>query len=454
MKSKHAPGKILTGTVKRHPDGFGFVLPEDKSHRDIYIPSNKIGSALTYDRVEVWVQKRPGRQAFFGSVKTILKRHWEWASGPYEDGGLLKKHNLPCEKPVKIRNPDGLSVKKGDWVKVKLTSYPETNDPFQGNIVENLGFIPASAESDHLRILAEHNISLKFPKEVLRELKDIPDEVRPGDLQGRQNLPHPFVTIDGATAKDFDDAVFVKKYPSLFRLFVAVADVSHYVPEDSELDREAFLRGNSVYLPNFVNPMLPEKLSNNLCSLNPDKPRLALVAEMDFDLKGTRLKSQFYPAVIKNHRRLTYGEAQDIFDNPGDDPKWTFLKEAEELGRILIDRHLQNGALDLNIPETFVRVNERGEPVEILKDSRLFSHKLIEQFMLSANQAVSYFLKEKNLPFIRRIHESPETESFRNLENFSKSMGFHGSLKSRSNLLAFLKKFQEHPKEPLLNKLL
>ena len=450
--------KTLKGIVKRHPDGFGFVIPDDKNHQDIYIPASRMGSALTYDRVEALVQKRRHRQMFFGSIKTILKRHWEWTAGPYEiENGkfLLKKHSLPIDQPIEVQNPRKLKIKKEEWVKIKLTAYPTEQKPlFQGDILENLGVITSSAKDDNSKILAENNIPIKFPKPVLEELHTLPDEVRPEDWKGRKDLTNKaFVTIDGITAKDFDDAIFVEKQSFGFRLFVAIADVSHYVQENSQLDQEAYLRGNSTYLPDLAVPMLPEKLSNGLCSLNPQVPRLAMVAEMDFDVQGIQLKYQFYPAVIKSHHRLTYGQAQDIFDDSDKDKKWVFLKDAAQLGQILIQRQDQNGALDFNIPEITVKVNSQGEPVEIIKEMRLFSHRLIEQFMLAANQAVSLFLKEKKSPSLYRIHESPEKESLKQLENFSKSLSFSSPLNTRQNLLAFLKKFKGHSSEPLINKL-
>ena len=450
--------KILKGIVKRHPDGFGFVIPNDKNHQDIYISASKMGSALTYDQVEVLVQKRRHQKMFFGSIKTILKRHWEWTSGPCEiENGkfLLEKHSLPAEQPVKTQNPHNLKIKKGEWVKVRITAYPTKQIPFfQGDIVENLGVITSSAGDDNSRILAEHNIPTTFPEPVLEATKPLPNEVKPEDWKGRKDLTgKAFVTIDGATAKDFDDAIFVEKRSLGFRLWVAIADVSHYVQENSPLDKEAYLRGNSVYLPDQAVPMLPEKLSNDLCSLNPQVPRLAMVAEMDFNTQGDRIKSQFYTAVIKSHHRLTYGQAQDIFDSSDKDKQWAFLKNAAQLGQILIQHHNQNGALDFNIPETLVKLNPQGEPVEILKEARLFSHRLIEQFMLAANQSMSLFLKEKKCPALYRIHEPPEKESLKQLESCSKSLGFSSPLNSRKNLVAFLNKFKGHPSEPLINKL-
>ena len=280
---------------------------------------------------------------------------------------------------------------------------------------------------------------MRFGGRILREREDLRNKG--------------FVTIDGADAKDFDDAVFVEKHPFGYRLFVAVADVSHYVREGSRLDQEARLRGNSAYLPDQAVPMLPEKLSNGLCSLNPRVPRLAFTAEMDFNSKGDPLRSRFFPAIMESKRRLTYGEAQEILDNPESGGEQAFFKNAGLLARILIRRQDQNGALDFNLPEILVKVNHQGEPVEVIKEARLFSHRLIEQFMLAANQAVSLFLKKHKYPLMYRVHEPPERESLKQLENFSKSLGFPSSLNSRKNLLDFLRKFKDRPDEPLINKL-
>ena len=452
-------GKLVIGTLKRHPDGFGFVIPDDKKHKDIYIPAGQVGSALTYDRVEVLTKKRRGKEGlFFGSIQTIQRRHWEWVCGPCEmteDPFLLTKHNLPTPRSVSAQNPQKLPIKKGDWVRVKITSWPERESrPLEGLIVENLGVITSSAKDDNARILAEKNISINFPEPVLQELKDFPDEVRPEDFKEREDLrDKAFVTIDGADAKDFDDAVFVEKHPFGYRLFVAIADVSHYVREGSLLDQEARLRGNSTYLPDQAVPMLPEKLSNGLCSINPQVPRLAFTAEMDFNSTGDLLKSRFYPAVMESKRRLTYGEAQEILDNPENGGEQAFFKHADLLARILIQRQDQNGALDFNLPETSVKVDHQGEPVEVIKETRLFSHRLVEQFMLATNQAVSLFLNKHKYPLMYRVHEPPESESLKQLENFSKSLGFPSALNSRENLLAFLKKFKNQPSEPLINKL-
>lgn len=446
----------LTGIVKRHPGGFGFVIPEKSNVPDVYIPASKMGSALSDDRVEVFLTGRDTRR-FYGYIKKILKRHWRTVSGPYEilnDKKVLKNHGLGYGQPIELANPLNLSLKRGDWIKVKITHYPESQLSFKGDIIQNLGVITTVPEDDSIRILAKHNIALEFSKEVLMEAEKVPVSVSEKDFQKRIDLrSKAFVTIDGATAKDFDDSIFVESLPEGFRLFTAIADVSHYVREGSILDKEAFSRGNSAYLPNLVSPMLPEKLSNHICSLNPHAPRLVLTAEMEFDLSGNMTKSSFYEAVIESQRRFTYAEAQEIIDEESLLEKFASLKAAKKLADILIKKQVAEGALDFNLPETVIKVNSQGMPLDIMRGHRLFSHRLIEQFMLAANKAAALFLKNKGYHFIYRVHDSPNKEKLEQLEIFSKNIGYTGDLHSRKGLLSLLIQFKNHPKEPLINKL-
>ena len=314
--------------------------------------------------------------------------------------------------------------------------------------------IPAAKE-DNQRILSKYNISQEFPAQVLDEIQKISEAHLPNEKERKNLLSKPFVTIDGETAKDFDDAVYVEKLNQGFRLFVSIADVSYYVPEDSALDKEAFERANSTYFSDFVNPMLPEKLSNNLCSLRPDEQRLTLTAEMDFDSQGHRLGYKIYPSLIKSVRRMTYQEVENIFKKglTKQDEPVKFLLDARKLGEILQDRHLKNQALDLNIPSSFLNLDSAGEPVNIHRENRLFSHKLIEQFMLAANQVASHFLEKNDKNVIYRIHESPASEKLTLLESFAKQLGFSKSLKKREHLIKFLKQFKNHPKEASISKL-
>ena len=445
--------KILKGIMKRHSDGFGFVIPDDSSCDDVYVSASQMNSALTNDHVEVSVKSRRkgSKVVYFGIVTKITKRHCEFVTGPYElfkGREVILDQSLGSEERVVISNPLKIKIKKGDWLKARITSYKQ---PFHGEVVSNLASITSSAKDDNFRILAQHNISWDFPEEVLEEVKGIPSEVRKEDLHDRKDLTDKkFVTIDGASAKDFDDAIFVEKHTFGFRLFTAIADVSYYVQKGSALDAEAYSRGTSSYLPRFVSPMLPKKLSDDLCSLKPNVLRLAFVAEMDFDFNGDMKRSIFYPSVIKSHKRFTYGEVQDIFDGKSPEENFSFLKEANLLAKILIKNHKQNGGLDLDIPEIVVNVNEEGEPIDIMKTRRLYAHQLIEQFMLASNKAVSAFLERKKISLIYRIHEPPKEDSVKKLQFFSKSIGIF-SLQKRKSMVQFIKAIKNHDQESLFH---
>ena len=496
----------LEGVLKRHPDGFGFVIPDDKSHPDVYIPSTKIGSALTNDRVEalVYQKKKGGDRSYYGFITNILKRDKKFVVGAFDikkNQSYISSHNLDFVESILLSNPKKISVRKGDYIKAKIrfkktASYKGKARFFKkdffltAELVENLGSVGSSAKDDIKRIMAEYDIPFAFSSSVLKEVKRLPDNVREKDYSDRVDLRQKaFVTIDGADAQDFDDAVFVERHKNFYRLYAAIADVSYYVHEDSELDKSAFERGNSSYFPNFCSPMLPEKLSNNLCSLKEGENRLAMVQEMDFDFQGEMTGSKIYSALIKSHKRLTYGQAQEILDefsngksrpSEADFPKLPTedaieakadsqqlsknsdskachylqsLKEAKELAQILIKKHIKELGFDLDIPETLVLLDSKGETRDILREQRLFAHKIIEQFMLSANKAVSAFLEKKKIPLMYRIHESPAQEKLQVLQNFSKVLGFSKSLKSRKNFIQFLSRYKNHEKTALIHKL-
>ena len=465
---------LVTGLVKRHPGGFGFVIPDLKGTPDIYIPQSQMGSAWTDDRVEVRLTSSkhgpppPGggrpfaRGRPFGAIAAVLERRKRIVSGPCEEDGdgqkILKSHGLGSPRPLILCNPSKIPVQTGDWLRAEVTHYPDGSDDsdFKASVVGNLGRIRLDAAADDgARILAKHNIALSFPKEAEEEAEEMPDKVSEKDFEGRRDLrSKPFVTIDGATAKDFDDSVFTETLPGGgFRLWAAIADVSHYIKEGSPLDREAFSRGNSVYLPDLVSPMLPKKLSDGLCSLNPNVPRLCLTAEMDFDSSGKALRSSFYEAVIESRRRLTYAEVQEMTDNKAFSGDLSFLKTAAELASVLIKKDAEDGALDFNLTDTVIKTDGAGVPLDVMRGRRLFSHRLIEQFMLAANKAAARFLEKRGRALVYRVHDSPDREKLLRLQVFAQSLGFHEPLHSRKNLLKLLKRFQGNPKEPLISKL-
>ena len=472
----------LEGILKRHPDGFGFVIPDDKNHPDIYIPSTKIGSALTNDRVEVVVYQKikGGPRSYFGFIRNILKRDKEFVVGFFEikkDQAFIRDHNLAYPDPIPLKNPQKIPVKIGDYVKAKIQFQ---NQPalkkssrafkpalsFKAELSKNLGPLNSSAKDDVKRIMADNDISFDFPLAVLQEARELPNEVREKDYLDREDLRQKaFVTIDGATAQDFDDAVFVEKHNKFYRLYVAIADVSYYVKENSELDKSAFERGNSSYFPGFCSPMLPEKLSNDLCSLKEGKNRLTLVLEMDFNFQGEMIHSDLYSAVIKSHQRMTYGQVQEVLDQFSNqkeasqtdlrlpDEVIVSLSQAQSLAQVLIKKHIKELGFDLDIPEVLVLVDAQGEPQDILRERSLFPHKMIEHFMLSANKAVSCFLEKKQIPQMYRIHESPDPDKLKILHKFAQTLGFSKSFKKRKDFIQFLNQYKNHSQSSLIHKL-
>lgn len=434
VKSKIVP-RLLHGTIKRHPDGFGFFIPEDVEHPDVFIPAQAMKTAMTNDKVSITAeQERDGR--YRGEILNILERSQKKIAGAYTDWntsyGLIRDEGKGWGKDLKIPLDKTLNAKKGELVIARITEYPDKGD-FTGEVVEIIGDIE-DALNDIKRVVVANNIPEEFRPETLAEAKSFAANPSESDFAGRKDLRDlNIITIDGATAKDFDDAVSVEMTGQGFHLVVAIADVSHYVKSETSMDKDAYERGTSVYFPNFVIPMLPEALSNGLCSLNPHVPRLALVADMYFDFTGVMTSSTFYEAVIESKARVIYGEAQEIIDAPnGDGPTHKKLAHVRDnilrcadLAKILMAKRFKEGSLDLEVPETELLIDGSGEPVDIIKSERLFAHRLIEEMMLAANVAVAKEFAKKDIPAIFRTHEPPDPLKIAMLEKFMKSFGGH-----------------------------
>ncbi len=301
---------------------------------------------------------------------------------------------------------------------------------------------------------------MEFPPKVMDEVKHIPSKVKPQECDKRKDLrKSAFITIDGITAKDFDDAIFVQKTGKGFCLQVAIADVSHYVKQGSPLDDEAFKRGTSVYFPNFVVPMLPEKLSNGICSLNSDVDRLAFVCEMQIDFNGSVNKTQIYEAVICSQARLTYDETQKIIDGHKPHKKEAVqenILRASRLAKILMNKRRREGTLELEIPETEVLVNKLGQTTNVIKKERIFAHKLIEEMMLIANVSVAGMIEKKKQPSLFRIHSPPDSENIDRLQLFLSQFGSHKKLKGKhlqKKINRSLQEFSSKPQGLILNML-
>lgn len=467
---KSSQKKMLSGFIKRHPDGFGFFIPDDKEHPDVYVPQHSMRGAMTNDRANILVEKeRDGR--FRGEIVKILERSQQRVAGKFyllnERMGSIKDEGRGWGQDLKIPIEHSKNAKSGELVEAKITRFPEDGGQFEGEVVTVIGDAD-SAMNDIRRVVITQNIPEHFSSETLQEAKQFDKNPDQKDFAGRKDLRSvPIITIDGSTAKDFDDAVFTEMTATGFHLYVAIADVSHYVKPGTAMDREAYERGNSVYFPNFVIPMLPEALSNGLCSLNPHVPRLALVAEMNFDFTGTMTDSKFYEGVIESQARVTYGEAQELLDgeenpdnlNPTIAAKLKHVKEnilrCSDLAKVLMAKRFKEGSLDLEVAETELVIDGAGEPVDVIKSERLFAHRLIEELMLAANVAVAQFLSSKEIPSFYRIHEPPDSDKISTLQRFMQNMGSTASSlgggKLQKKMTRVLQEFQGKPEEQIIH---
>ena len=457
--------KTLTGHVKRHPDGFGFFIPDSPKQLDVYLPIKQMSHLMSNDRVKISVRPRGrNRKLFSGKFVELIQRFHKHVVGQYysisENTGFIKDESCQWGEDLKVQLRDQQNISDGEWVQAEILSWPGDRKGFCGRITVSLGVFSDSLE-DNIRVIQRNNILSAFTDDSLKEADGYSETIPVSVIRQRKSLKNlPFVTIDGQTAKDFDDAIYVcKEKGGGWKLYVSIADVSYYIPIGSALDKEAFLRGNSTYFPNFVVPMLPNPLSQNLCSLKPHRDRLVLTVEISFDQKGKQQSAQFYEAIIRSQCRLNYGQAQDIiedgaFINQVSEPVRNNVINAAHLVQHLLHRRMSNYFIDLNIPETEVRLNKAGNPIDIIQISRLFSHQVIEELMLAANQAVAQFIYKTRMPSIYRVHDKPKSEDLKFLEIFLHNLGLVIQLSSphlQKKISEIMKKYSHHPLLAVLN---
>jgi ribonuclease R len=425
---------LIVGRLQGHSRGFGFVIPDNPMQQDVYVSINHMNGAMHNDRVMV----RPtfsGKGQPEGEVIRILERNNREIVGTYEQGGNFG-FVVPDDPRIyhDVFVPHGKSDKaqNGDKVVVEITQWPHKRRSPEGKIIEVIGRRDAPGV-DIVSIIKKYRLPLEFPDPVLREAAAVPQSVSSEDLLGRRDLRKwRTVTIDGADAKDLDDAVSIEGRPDgTYVLGVHIADVSHYVRENSSLDREAFDRGTSVYLVDRVVPMLPPELSNGICSLNAGVDRLALSVVMNVSKNGSVLKYDIFPSVIRVDERMTYDNVRRILvdeDHVFIERYADYVKDfhlMEELCLILRDKRLRRGAIDFDFPEGKAILDEQGKPVDIVKRERSIAEQIIEEFMILANETVAEHMYHLELPFIYRVHEEPETESVSDLNNFLHLFGYH-----------------------------
>ncbi|MBV9617631.1 MAG: VacB/RNase II family 3'-5' exoribonuclease, partial [Verrucomicrobia bacterium] len=442
-----AEADLVTGKLSIHQSGFGFLVPEKSGEKDIFVAAENTGTAMNGDRVVVRIsrdvpqRRTKDRHRSEGRVIRILERARDAIVGTLQQSKNF--YYVVPDDPrivhnVYVQRPKGLAANVGDKVVVRLEAWESRHVNPEGEIVEVLGR-SGTPGVDMLSILRKYGLPTEFPRGVIDEANRIPKSVEQSMLEGREDLRGKFiVTIDPNDARDFDDAIDVEKSDEGWRLGVHIADVSAYVTSNSPLDREARRRGNSVYLPDRVIPMLPERLSNGVCSLNPGVNRLTFSAFMEFDKTGRPKHARFARSVIRSAKRLTYKEAYAILKSQPNGELSQRLHTAWELASLLRRKRFEHGSLDLDFPEVKVYLDSNGKPARLERVENDESHQLIEEFMLAANEAVARELRHRSIATIYRVHEDPDPEKLGEYREFILSFGYKvGDLSHRKEVQRF-----------------
>ena len=459
---------LIRGRLVTHRDGYGFVIPDaplKDSDQDIYIGARSMGSAMHGDRVEV-VRSSPGSTGRVqGKIVEVVDRFQKTVVGEFRQGHpenfvfpfeqrlpritIPRGKELPSEetsppsrdrqfggesegkgKRASLSRPRSVAELEGMVVDVELTQFPRSGTAPRGRVVQVLGRREDFGVDVEIMI-RKHHLPHRFGAETLEEVEKISGRINPEDRGGRKDFRDlPIVTIDGETAKDFDDAVYVERLgEKRYRLDVHVADVGHYVRPGTAVDREARLRGTSVYFPDRAVPMLPLELSNGICSLNPKVDRLVLSASMEIDAEGTIRRYELATGVIHSAARMTYTDVQAVLDGDGG-ARRRYRKMAgrfelmKELALVLNAKRERRGSIDFDLPEPEIEFDEQGRMVGITRSERLMAHRIIEEFMLAANEAVAGYLSQFAMGLLYRIHEQPEVKKVLEFEEVAATFGY------------------------------
>jgi len=437
---------LIRGRVQAHAKGFGFLIPDDREHPDVYINANDLKSAMNGDIVLVKVtSKSAAGGKLEGEVIRVVKRAVTQIVGIFQNNeayGFVLPDDKRINRDIFIPKNAFNGAVDGEKVVVRIVNYPEGRSAAEGEVAEVLGH-KDDPGVDIISIIRKHQLPEGFPEEVTAEAEQAPDSITDEEIvqQGRRDLRDKvIVTIDGEDAKDLDDAVNVELLPNgHYLLGVHIADVGYYVPEGSELDKEAYNRGCSVYLVDRVIPMLPHRLSNGICSLNPQVDRLTLSCEMEFDENMKVVNHDVFTSVIRTKERMTYTNVRKIVED--EDPevmeRYSDLVDnfrlMKELALKLRGNRIRRGAVDFDFPESKVVIDDKGKPIDIVKRERSIAEQMIEEFMLAANETVAEHFHWLKVPFIYRIHENPDPERLQNFLAFAENFGYH--VKGRGNAI-------------------
>ena len=463
-RGKYSKGHAvhLKGTFQANARGFGFVTHEDGSE-DVFIPEDNISGAFQGDEVEYIITAAPSGRRKEGKIVRILSHSVVHVVGLYEKSksfGFVRPDNQRYLKDIYIPSGKERGAMTGHKVVVELTSYGGEHMKPEGKVVEIIGHVNDPG-TDILSVVMDSGIPTEFPEKVLNQAVRVGKPVSEADCAGRKDLRDwLMVTIDGEDAKDLDDAVSLKEEEGRYVLGVHIADVTNYVQENSALDREAFERGTSVYLADRVIPMLPHRLSNGICSLNAGEDRLALSCIMTFDPSGDMIDHEIAETVINVNRRMSYngvaailaGDTQDLED----EKIISMIQSMKKLSDILRERRGRRGSIDFDFPETKVILDEEGRPVDIKPYERNDATKIIEDFMLMANETVAEEYYWRELPFLYRTHEVPDEEKIRQLSTFINNFGYHIHVRNEvrpKEIQKLLERVDGTPEEALISRL-
>jgi len=456
----------IRGRLVCHREGYGFVVPE-AGGEDLFVPARYLREYMNGDIVEAHVvsERRDGKRE--GRITTLVKRGVTSVVGRFEQmgrGGRVIPDDERLGHDVIIPPGAAGNALSGETVVAQIVSYPGERSGLTGKVTEVLGH-PSNPEVEVMTVVRKYELPYEFSKGALSEAARTPQRVSDDMLSGRTDLRGRLtVTIDGETARDFDDAVSVSREGDCIRLFVSIADVSHYVTEGSELDQEAYQRGTSVYFPDRCIPMLPEELSNGICSLNPQVDRLTMTAEILFDSVGTPVSSAFYPSVIKSDARLTYTIVKRIVvdrDAEATEEHRHLVADLElmkELALTLNKRRQGRGSIDFDLPEPQIIIDLQGETTAIVRAERNLAHRIIEEFMLAANEAVAGAIERQGIPSLYRVHENPDPAKLTDLAEFVFSFGYTLKVQEErvepKELQRLLAEVEGKPEERLINEVL
>lgn len=435
-KGKYVKGesKHLVGMYQANARGFGFVMLEDENAEDIFISEDDTNGAFQGDKVEVLIKKTPEGKRAEGKIVKIIERGTMRVVGLFQKNknfGFVKPDNQRFTKDIYIPNECSKGAVSGHKVVVELTSYGSENAKPEGKIIEIIGHVNDPG-TDIMSIVKGYDLPVEFSEKIMNQVERVSNEVSTADMAGRKDIRDwQMVTIDGEDAKDLDDAISLVREGNGYKLGVHIADVANYVQENSALDREALKRGTSVYLVDRVIPMLPHKLSNGICSLNAGEDRLALSCIMHVNSRGVVTDHEIAESVIHVDERMTYTSVAKILMEQDEAEMKRYeacvpmFQLMQELSSIIREARHKRGSIDFDFPETKIILDESGHPIEIKPYDRNVATKIIEDFMLLANETVAEEFFWREIPFVYRVHEAPDEEKIKTLSTFINNFGYH-----------------------------